>query len=484
METKETDIKRKRRTIAILSGITLLGLLLRVWGAGHGIADGLFTHPDEIPFAYEAIRFANGSISIPFTIPFWSYSLLWIYFHSLGVFLYSFLEGLLKYFFSIRESFINIPDVFTVILIGRVMVGIIGTMTVPVVYLIGKRLFDEKTGIISAAIMAVISLHVAHSHYAYVDIPQTFFLALSFYFMVKVLSGEAKWNSLLSGVFLALAMAIKLSAAPGFISLILAHYLREKGIKGLIRSKHLYISISGLILVYIICTPYYLVNPAYLIDSNKDLFYELYVEYFTVWDGIKYLGKIFSEEIGLPFVYLFFLTLFISALKREWRVLFLLSFPITYLPFFLLTTQRDHREVVPVLPFFVIFITYALTIIVGRLPFKKKGIIITAFSLIFILPSFWKSLSADYFFWQKDTRVLAAEWIRDNLPYNARIGIEGHTLYNTPIYHERYQINQDFSKRPLKELRKELDFIVLSSVIYNRVDPEQRRFSTPLSGNF
>lgn len=495
------NVIRNRKTVTTLFGITFLGLLLRLWGAGHGLGDELFTHPDEIPFADEVKRFSKGY----FSIPFWKFSPLWTYLNTLGVYLYSLLEGILKYPFGVRHSFIEIPDTFRIVLIGRLLAGIIGAMTIPVLYLIGKRLFNEKTGIVGAGIMAVLYLHVRQSHYAYVDVPQTFFLTLSFYFMVKVALGEmtpnqVRGNSFLAGIFLALAIATKINAAPGFVSLILAHYHNSstpipslvrgntegsqrgeggllRGIKKLIKSKYLYISFMGLIIGYGLCTPWYWVRPMSFIHAIRGLLNLLYGNFghpFDVIGGIKNLSGISFGTIGLPFILLLILILIFT--KKDWKVFFVLSFPLAYLPFFLLAAWQDERELVPVIPFLVIVMAYGIYRMAEIISFKRKGAIMLFLSLFFILPSLWVCLKADYFLWQKDTRVLASEWIKENLPWNARIGMEGYSNYNIPIYYERYEINSEFSKLPIEEAKKHIDFIIVSSIIYDSLDPEKKRY--------
>ncbi len=497
-----------RKTIYTLSGIILLGFLLRLWGVGHGLNDELFTHPDEIPFVYTSESFARGFFSInPTHLPLpLGISPLWIYLQALGTFLYSLFIGSQRFLFGIRDYLIEIPNAFGVLLIGRLIAAIIGGMTIPLVYLTTKRLFDEKEGLVAAAIMSVIILHVRHSHFAYIDVPQTFFLVLSFYFMVKVsmIDNEGRetkeerreknednnsslitHHSFLAGIFLALAVATKVSAAPAFISLVLAHYLREKGIKGLIRSKCLYISILGLILGYSLCVPYFWLNPSSflsVINNALNTIFgvggpsNLYGRISRIPESIMQLSLILSEHIGLPLLVLFLFGLLVITFRERHKVILLLSFPLTYLPFFIAASWHDERELIPILPFIVIVMAYGIYRIAEIIPFKRKGTIMLVLSLFFTLPSLWISLKADYFLWQKDTRILAAEWIRGNLPLNARIGMEGHIYYNIPIYHERYELNGNFSDIPLEEVKKKIDFVIISSIIYNSLGPEKKKY--------
>lgn len=474
-------MRRDRNVIIILSGITLIGLLLRLWGTNHGLGDKIFTHPDEFPIAYQSRGFAMGF----FGIPSWYYSPLWTYLQSLGVYLWSFLEGSLKFLLGIRDSIVEIPDVFGVLLIGRVMAGAIGTMTIPFVYLIGKRLFDKKIGFISAGMMAVIFLHVVESHYSYLDVPQGFFLTISFYFMVRVsmIDNERKTlvihHSFLSGLLLGMAMATKINAAPGFVSLILSHYLREKGINKLIRSKYLYISTAGLILGYGIWVPYFWIEPMFFYMTIKDVLKVIFGSPggLEVINGFIQEGRLFYDVFGPVFIFILFLILGIgiSLLKKDKNVLFLFSFPLAYLPFTIIASWHAPRELVPLIPFLVIAASYGLSQVAGLFS-KGKGPIFFILISLFLLTSLWTSLKSGYFLWQKDTRVLAAEWIKENIPPGAKIGIEGYSVYNPPVYYEGYSLLGDFSKEDVEGLKKKVDFIILSSTVYGQLNPYQKSF--------
>src|SRR3989344_3024680 len=80
--------------------------------------------------------------------------------------------------FGISEIAVRLPSV------------ILGLATVYVVYLIAKKLFDNKTALISATLIATSPLHVYYSQEARMYMLAAFFASLSVYFFVSILKKE------------------------------------------------------------------------------------------------------------------------------------------------------------------------------------------------------------------------------------------------------------------------------------------------------
>ena len=64
---------------------------------------------------------------------------------------------------------------------GRIVAGLFGAATIYIVYLIGARLLDRRTGLIAAAFIAVMPFHVIVSRQALLEAPMTFFYAAAIY---------------------------------------------------------------------------------------------------------------------------------------------------------------------------------------------------------------------------------------------------------------------------------------------------------------
>ncbi len=101
--------------------------------------------------------------------------------YSLGDFhppLYHIILKLFLQLFSATELSARMPSV------------IFGILTVYVIYLIGKKLYDEKTGLIAATLMATAPLHIYYSQEARMYAMAAFFTSLSAYFFISIISKD------------------------------------------------------------------------------------------------------------------------------------------------------------------------------------------------------------------------------------------------------------------------------------------------------
>ncbi|MCK5375605.1 MAG: glycosyltransferase family 39 protein, partial [Acidobacteria bacterium] len=117
-------------------------------------------------------------------------------------------------------------------------------LTIIMIYLLGARLADRRTGILAAFFLGVTVLHIQQSHYFTVDLAQTFFVTFALYLAVgigethesdeegekdgvrKRLATARFGASVVFGAVAAAAVAAKLSAAPVVLLLPAAHLLR------------------------------------------------------------------------------------------------------------------------------------------------------------------------------------------------------------------------------------------------------------------
>ncbi len=172
-----------RTTIALL-GILSLAFGLRVWGLGWGMPFAF--HADEDNYLPGAITMLVKGDLNPH------------YFRNPPLLTYAVLTELLAYMGlgqllggprSVEEIGLQmLQSPAPLYLIARMNGALTGTATVLVTYLAAKRLFDTRTGLAGALLLAVAFLHVRDSHYAVNDVPATFLLMVSFYFATRIFS--------------------------------------------------------------------------------------------------------------------------------------------------------------------------------------------------------------------------------------------------------------------------------------------------------
>ena len=105
-------------------------------------------------------------------------------------------------------------NMYDLTIIGRVISALFDTGTVLVVFLIARRLFNERAGLLAALFTAFAVLHIQLAHFYTTEAMLTFFSCLSFLFVVRLSEGGRRRDAALAGAFFGLALASKFSAAP------------------------------------------------------------------------------------------------------------------------------------------------------------------------------------------------------------------------------------------------------------------------------
>jgi YYY domain-containing protein len=112
-------------------------------------------------------------------------------------------------------------------LVGRAASAAFDQITVLLVYLIAARLYRKRwIGVLAAAFAAVSVLPIQHAHFFVVDPFANTFIAAGFLFAVLVLDKGRLRDYLLFGLFLGMATASKISAAPLAGVVVLAALIR------------------------------------------------------------------------------------------------------------------------------------------------------------------------------------------------------------------------------------------------------------------
>src|SRR3972149_12251696 len=163
----------QRRGIPLLA-ICLLALGLRLLGLAYGLP-GVY-NPEETPILNRALAFAKGDPN-PHNFVYPS-----LYFYTLFGWEALFFVGgrIVGLFDSLaafqREFFIDPSRHF---LAARAFSVVCGTATVLAVYRFGRRLYDQATGMVAAAFMAVSPIALRDAHYVKLDVPVTLMTLLA-----------------------------------------------------------------------------------------------------------------------------------------------------------------------------------------------------------------------------------------------------------------------------------------------------------------
>ena len=144
-----------------LTAITIIAGALRVWGIRFGLPQ-VFTRPDE-----ETIASVTGRILRNGANPeFFRYPTLFMYVMALVD--------------RVRFGPGAPADDASIYTTARIVAALLGTATVPLLFVGARRLFSTSAAVIAAALLAVAFLHVRDSHFGVTDVPATFMVVAAF----------------------------------------------------------------------------------------------------------------------------------------------------------------------------------------------------------------------------------------------------------------------------------------------------------------
>jgi hypothetical protein len=214
----EDSSHRGRWALAVL-GILVLALGLRLWGIKTGLPYA-YNSDENAHFVPRAIGLFGHSLNPEYYAnpPAYTYLLYIVY----GIW-----YGGGK---ALSHTFASDPT--QVWVIARATAAVLGTFAVWLLYLCGARLFDRRTGLLAAGLMAVAFLPVFYAHLALNDVPTLAPLTLSLWATAGVLRYGRLRDYVIAGIGLGLAGATKYTGGIVLLPLIAAavyHYRSSGG---------------------------------------------------------------------------------------------------------------------------------------------------------------------------------------------------------------------------------------------------------------
>jgi len=422
--------------------ILALALLVRLWGIDHGLP--FIYHPDEPALVRSAYGLRFGNLNPGhFDWPHLHYYLCFFIFESFIKF-----RALLQVL-NLRPVFEKIapllwqdPAIFY--FLGRLVSTLMGVATVGLTYLVGKKLFDKRAGLVAALFLSLSTLHVAQSHYALLDVSMTFWVTLSFLFSVLILKKGRTRDYLLAGLFAGFAASTKYHGALIVIPLIAAHILRVVNARRIpqpdgLTEKPVGFSFGGLLLSGLMSIVGFLLGTPYALLDYKTFTFKEDARGF-LWQLRNMQGHLGAEAAngwwfhfsitlrrGLGPILLGMATMgiLLALYKHRRRDLLLLSFPVFYFLYVGSWTVVYGRYMIPILPMLCLLAASFVFFLVKK--FKNSELVLGALLGLALLQPAWEVVKSNRILNQTDTRTLAKEWIDENLPDQSKIAMD--TIY-------------------------------------------------------
>jgi hypothetical protein len=235
------------KSYSLLIIFLVVAFLLRVYPPDHGYP--FITHPDEPSVIQSGLGLRFDSNPNRFDWP-----SVYFYLNYMLFMVFAALRNILETL-SFKEI---MPFLWEEPFIFYYLSRIFSAVTLIPMYLLGKNLKTHKFGLLLAGLFSVIPFHVWHSHYALIDVPATFFVTWSLYFISYVVKDyKSPKYFILSGFFIGLAASTKYNA--GLLCLIVPLVLLfNHGLKKDYLKKVYNLVYSGIAAVvgFVLGTPY------------------------------------------------------------------------------------------------------------------------------------------------------------------------------------------------------------------------------------
>ncbi|MFA5392868.1 MAG: glycosyltransferase family 39 protein [Candidatus Ratteibacteria bacterium] len=335
---------------------------------------------------------------------------------------------------SAAYYFLNPDRLGVFYVIGR-LVGVTATLFgIYLLFLLGKRYFNERIGLIAASFYGFAPLIVIRNHYFSPYTFALFFVIATFFASLKLIT-KNDWKYYLSaGVTTGVAAgAISFYGMSGILFVLagLLYQMSNKGTPGIKRAVFIRILGAGLLAVgvFFITNPYLFVSWGEFIKEmqfgRQDFVFSPSLRIYLFGSLKTALGWLFlmSSLSGL-------LVAFAGNRKRG-NLLLGLSFIICVI-FFSLFSPWYARRSIFLVPFFALLSGIFFDYLMGKPKFKTLG----GFLLVLVLSyTFLYSLSYDKIFRQKNIRDEAGGWINASLPEGDSVGlVQMPAPYRTPPF--------------------------------------------------
>ncbi|MDO8585554.1 MAG: glycosyltransferase family 39 protein [Armatimonadota bacterium] len=417
-------IQRARAILPILV-IVAAAAALRLWAIGFGLPYEY--RCDEGTIIAVAFKIAKGDPNPHF----FGYPTLLIYLHTICYLVYYGISRLLGVMHSPEDmAMMRLVDPTNFYLIGRTITVIAALGTVYVVYLIGRRAWGQRAGLLAAAFLAVAHLHVRDSHYGTTDVPATFLACLAVLFAVRAYQEQSGRLLPFAGILAGLAASVKYPLAISIVPVFAACLLQSKGAAK--SSRFLKLVKVG----FLAALAFAVTSPFVLIDQHGFLRgFGGQVEHMQVGHGgidqgpgwLFHLKWTIWRGIGGPFTIAAIVGIILGLARRRRVDLIIFSFPIVF--YAIVGSFHTHfaRYVLPVVPFAALaaaYLTDWITESLGRAAGARIGLAaLLVLALSIMIPSARSAILQDLIRARDDTRTIAAAWIESHIPSNSRIAM-------------------------------------------------------------
>lgn len=419
---------KNNRILQVMILIMGIGFVLRFWGIWNA------ENTDEYNEVFEALRVASGKFNFNRWHKKGYQNILAIEYG------FYFLVGYVLNVFQNPMDFAAkiVRNMEPLFLIGRFTTATLGSLSIGLIYLIGRKVFNVRVGLFAAASLAVCTVHVWTSHLVNTDVPLTFFFLLSFYFICRFYASGKRLDYVLAAGFGAVAINVKTIGVGIGVIFILAHILRcrreGRHVARIVYCPEILWSFAGFIVGLIIS------NPPIVLGLLRFLSYH-YGVYTNVSDEVPYATgsngyydylKILYSEFGAPLFVLAMIAIGYALYKRDDWDYILIAFVMGMYAILGGTAFLVQDR-------YLMIVFIALFLLTGRLiddalgklriARGKKPLIFSIVLVVLLASPFIASVKYARTLSEENTSAISKRWIEENIPAGSKLLLDaGRTI--------------------------------------------------------
>jgi hypothetical protein len=398
---------------AIVVGLFAGALILRLWGLKTGL-----------PYVYNA---DENSHFVPRAIGMFGHSLNPDYFINPPAYTYV-LHALFTVRWGTDPASIGgafAADPTAAFALARATSGVLGALAVALLAIAGARLFsDKRVGALAGALLAVAFLPVHYSHFALNDVPTLAPLCAALIGIAGIYRTGRTREYVLAGVALGVAIATKYQAGIVIVTLVAAAFASPVVHA---RVRNLALALGLLVVGFLAANPYALLDSEAFREALEKQTETAGEEGGKLGlansSGWRYYLGTFTWGFGwLPAA--FALGGAVGLAVRHRRLAILLA-PAPLLLFLYLGEQARFfaRWMLPIYPLLCLMAAWAAVALVDRLR-VRPALALGALSVLLLGQGLVFSVHNDLVLARADSRWVAREWMKANIPAGTNIVME------------------------------------------------------------
>jgi 4-amino-4-deoxy-L-arabinose transferase-like glycosyltransferase len=318
-------------------------------------------------------------------------------------------------------------------LIGRGLSVVYEVLSLPLVFLLGRRLFGRSAGLVGSWLMALIPIAVAHAQVVRTDSAGVFFGLIAIWLCVRITERPGFNRVAVAGIAIGVAIATRyfmVALWPLLLGTILLGVRRQAGfLRAAARLASLGSAAAGL--GFALTSPYALLDP---IQLQKSLLAEARTNkpgadgLSVVGNGIWYVTSALPADLTWPIAGLTLLGILLAVRARRPGPLLVLGYVAIYIVLISLPELHWHRWIIQILPVLVLYCAQAI-VVLARLAPRPRVVALVLVAIASVQPAY-QLVTFDIQQAATSPSVRAREWILANVARSSRLAVEG---YGPPL---------------------------------------------------